>query len=740
MLKLTKCIQWCFYALFFLTPLVMYPRTSELFEFNKMIVIYLLALFILGAWSVELIGKRSKLIWNVFLTIPFTLFLASQTISTILSIDVHTSLFGYYGRFNGGLLSIITYLFLFYAYINNFSWENTKKALKWSLFSALLTILWALPGKFGHDMSCLIFSGDFSNSCWTDQFRPAERMFSTLGQPNWMGAYLAIQFFILLGFLLKSPFPKKDRKQIGKTVALYAFAALMFGAILFTRSRSAFGSVGIGLVLVPFALTAVFFNKKEYLLLYLKRFAILLVVLLLPLFYAKTGVNEIDKLLRFELQKPTSVVQKQISQKAAPAVIPIPESGVTESFDIRKIVWKGAEELGHQYPIFGTGVETFAYSYYFVRPVEHNLTSEWDYLYNKAHNEFLNFLATTGYTGLTLYSVVIGATFLLFIQFLAKKNILLPQGRQAKNIKVDNILQEEQETKLMIMSFVFAYLTIHITNFFGFSTTTVNIFFYLLPAMALTALPKSATETIQKRVITQGQKVGMGAVGIAICFGVFYIFQYWSADIHYAMSDNYVKVGEYQKAGVELQEALKEHYEHAYEDKLSYILANLAYIASTSKQSEIANQLVTLSDMYNIHSLQESPQNVLYWKTKAKNDYLFYQITVNSKYLQQGLEALQAAKKLSPTDPKISYTYALYLSLMFDEEKDAKAKLTYQQASLQEIDRCIKLKVNYRDAYILKGQLQKKYGLKAEAKKTFEYIISAVAVNDPEAKKELEGL
>ena len=41
-----------------------------------------------------------------------------------------------------------------------------------------------------------------------------------------------------------------------------------------------------------------------------------------------------------------------------------PIEGVTESGDIRKIVWQGAIELWKQYPILGTGVENFAYSYY----------------------------------------------------------------------------------------------------------------------------------------------------------------------------------------------------------------------------------------------------------------------------------------------------------------------------------------------------------------------------------------
>ena len=64
-------------------------------------------------------------------------------------------------------------------------------------------ILWAIPGHFGRDLTCLLFTGKFSNSCWdntTLAFRPELRAFSTLGQPNWLGAYLAVGFLSVILF------------------------------------------------------------------------------------------------------------------------------------------------------------------------------------------------------------------------------------------------------------------------------------------------------------------------------------------------------------------------------------------------------------------------------------------------------------------------------------------------------------------------------------------------------------
>ena len=72
------------------------------------------------------------------------------------------------------------------------------------------------------------------------------------------------------------------------------------------------------------------------------------------------------------------------------------ELGGTDPGKIRLLVWQGAFEAWKNNPIFGTGVETFAFAYYKYKSPAHNLTSEWNFLYNKAHNEFLNYLTTTG--------------------------------------------------------------------------------------------------------------------------------------------------------------------------------------------------------------------------------------------------------------------------------------------------------------------------------------------------------
>ncbi len=702
-------IQLLYYFLFLFTPLIMSKDTSELFEFDKMIFIYIVTVGVLFFWILAMI-RNKKIIWKKTpLDIPILLFLASEILSTVFSIDRQTSFFGYYGRFNGGLLSIITYIALFYGFINFFNKEKIIKLMRISLIGSFLVILWGMPGHFGHDMSCWLFTGQFNNTCWTSQFHPDLRMFSTLGQPNWLGAYLAINFFIGLYFL----FSKKNN------ILLYAYLVLNFITVLFTRSRSALAAVGVGFVIF---VVFTFYIERQW-----RKLLFLGLLFLIPIVIFKTDIPAIDKYLRL----PS--FHQNIKTKTTTSVAVSPPLNITDSLKIREIVWRGAIRLGERYPLFGTGLETFAYSYYFVRPAAHNLTSEWDYLYNKAHNEYLNYLATTGFIGAGTYILMIGGVLILLSRQIF--NIQFSVSKQISNSKskIDN------NERLMAISLLAAYATILVTNSVGFSTTTINLFFYLIPAFVLAWKNDLPASSADKNFDARQWFLSLIAFVVAI-FAVIYFAQYWLADIAYAKGNAYAQVNDFQQSASYLSQALNLRYEPVYEDKLSYVLANLAVVASYNKQTDIAKKLVTAADLYNQKTIQDSPENVLYWKTKAKNEYLFYQVTLNNQQLADGIYALQEAQKLAPTDPKIPYSLAIYYSLMGDDVKNIKDKSALDDKSLQEVDKALALKPDYEDGYLLKGQLLKKYGDKQQAKQVFQFILTKINPADQTAKKEIDGL
>lgn len=247
-------------------------------------------------------------------------------------------------------------------------------------------------------------------------------------------------------------------------------------------------------------------------------------------------------------------------------------------------------------------------------------------------------------------------------------------------------------------------------------------------------------ETPENYRLTVNQWILSSVVFIVAVLLFIYLARYYLADYYYAKGDNYSKIGDYQKSAQALESAYNLRYEHVYEDKLSYVLANIAFIASYQKQTDLAKRMVLTADALNKKSLTASPKNVLYWKTRAKNFYLFYQINLDKKDLISGIQALGEAEKLAPTDPKIPYSLAIFYSLLEDDTKNQSEKSQYEAFYLSEINKAIDLKPDYRDGYFLKGQLLKKIGQREEAKKVFQFILDKFNSNDQDVKKELTTL
>lgn len=662
--KIGRCI---YYSLFFITPLIVLKDTSELFELNKMNFIYFSTATISLILAIAMIRAKKFIIRRSALDKFGLIFLGVMLMSTLLSIDRHTSIFGYYGRFNGGLLSLLSYGVLFYGFGFFFDKKDVLKILKISMVSSVVVMLWGLSGKFGHDLSCLLFTGQFNNGCWTDQFRPAERMFSTLGQPNWLGAYLAVHFFIGLYFVVANHF---KRWYIS-----YAYLLLTFICLISTKSRSALLATVIGSVL--YFSTVILLKKGELLKKEWKKLAILGVMFLISIIVFKTGIDKIDSIFPFQ-KRPILTESVKVANPRALS------SEVTESLDIRKIVWKGAIDLGIKYPLLGIGPETFGISYYFTRPIEHNLTSEWDYIYNKAHNEYLNYLATTGFIGLLSYLILVGAILYNFSRLLRIEDPDFKSGKYGW---------------LLYLSLLCSYVTILVTNFFGFSTTTINLFFFLIPAMVVVGHSTSKDYfNFANSSVNSSQKLQLGTAAVAYLFCLVWLLSFFVADTQYAQGQLYEANGDYVKAGKFITTAVNIHPEPVYSDKQSYLDANLALIAAYRENKELVKKFMTSSHLASLKALSSSPKNIQFWKTYVKNNLIYYEITLDKKYLETGISSIETAMALAPTEPKLPYTEAVFYSVLADEATDKNAKQRYTMRAEASAKKALVLKPNYTNA------------------------------------------
>ncbi|MBP9817589.1 O-antigen ligase family protein, partial [Candidatus Shapirobacteria bacterium] len=387
-LRLNNFIKSLILGLVFFTPLIYNPANSELFEIPKMYFVYLITLIIITAHLFNHLQNNTPLFRHHPLNIPILLFLASQLIATIFSIDRHVSIFGYYSRLDGGLLSLLAFTSLFFITSNYLDDKFRRQLINFSLLSGITVAMLGIAQHFNLTQYPFIKNifkntpiyGLIDKNSWKTDVQA--RVFSTLGQPNWLAAYLCI----LLPFSLDRFF--STTRLIHKSYFLLLTSSFWL-CLLFTKSKT--GLIAAIISLGIYFVYKLFLDfKNNVLFINLKSYFILLIFLLLSL-----SVSNPIKDFFF----PQKMINgSMINDKSVL---------ITPSEDIRKIVWQGAVDLWKRYPVFGTGPETFAFSYYWTRPATHNLTSEWQFLYNKAHNEYLNYLATSGLIGLITYLLLI---------------------------------------------------------------------------------------------------------------------------------------------------------------------------------------------------------------------------------------------------------------------------------------------------------------------------------------------
>ncbi len=570
-----------------ITPLLMSSQTSEMFEIPKMYFMYGMTLILSGLYALDVIKNHRSVVLRR-LHIIMALFVVVQCVAFIFSIDRHTSFFGYYGRVNGGLLSVITFSVLFFIATQIFDVVSFKKMMVVSAVVSVLVLMWGLPGRFlGGDSACMLYRGEWTTSCWTNEFRPAERMFSTIGQPNWLATYFVAHVFI--GFFLLTQQSLAVTHRWFRSYRWWYIASMVSGVWL-TGSRSALIALAI-----PAGFIALDMMRRRV---DPMRFRILLVAI--GLLAIMSGYWYANRAL-------------------------MPRNGITHSGAIRLIVWEGAVRLWARYPVIGTGPDTFAYAYFLTRPAAHNATTERDFIYNKAHNEFLNMLATTGAVGLVSY--------ILLLAFGIKKLWhRTPNG----------------------MPFAFGVIGISICNFFGFSTSVSQLYLYVLLAYSCVALPREGSIQFtapKKKLFT---RIAVILVLVFTTFGLWNLSLMVSADKLYARAQSAYSLGEPLTSIQDCLSAIDLHFEHAYADRCALIAANTALALVDAESDELRSTrrvFVELAQKLQALAIRSSPQNPLYYKNRVRMFTALLTIDPdNAEYLRQKQNALSTFHTLAPTD------------------------------------------------------------------------------------------
>lgn len=734
-----------------ITPFVFTGVNEELFEFNKILLVYSLTILIVFLWIMRMVFAKTIIFQATKLDLAWLAFLITQGLATLFSIHPYTSFFGYYTRFHGGLLSTICSALLYWALVSNLNHRQIKMLLINALIAGLGVSLYALPEKMGISPSCIILRQQFNTTCWIQDVRL--RVFATFGQPNWLAAYLAM----LLPLSLAGYFVPFKIKTLSKRLNLLIMkhqatlwlivSLLMMLALIFTGSRSGWLALMVGVILASLIGLINYFeinyssliNKIKLLFkkqptfsyisqeqhsFFIKAVRWLMIATSLIVVFGSPFTPPISQ-WQFKLfpQVNTPVQELESPQPTLenPGIL------ITPSEEIRRVVWLGAWRVWQRFPWLGSGPETFAYSYYLDRPMAHNHLSEWDHLYNKAHNELLNYLATSGIIGIVAYLYLVAVCFYL----------AWPK------------LKTEPDQPIFQLAILASLLAFQLSNFFGFSTVMINLLWVIMAAyLGASAsqsldrsVPAQALKKTRRHQLKPGNKLILPLRRISLwqiltiassllitTHLLLTIVSVWQADYLFVKGKQQIEAADYQLGVQNLQKSILLSPKQAlFYDELANAYSEIAlvFLASNDRSAaqEFAELAIKTSDQVQILN----PHHLNFYQSRAT---LFSRLArLDPYYLVEAKSTLAHAIQLAPTHPKLKY---LLGRIEYLQGNDAQAEQAWQEA--------IEMKPNYHEARYQLGQFYEEKANCPEAKKQYQYILEFIIPNDTNLKQKLSQL
>ncbi len=395
----------------------MNTNITSTFGVSKITFLRFFSILILGLWIIKLSFEPFKFI-KTSLFIPIISFSLILVLSVIFSRSPALSFFGSYER-QEGFLTIINYIFLFFALINLLEKDDVKLIMNAVVLAGTLASLYGIMQHFNYDPFNLSWGG-FSK----------DRVVGTFGNPVFFGAYtiMAIPASFSL-FLIAKRF---------YLALLYGvqFLIILLG-FLFANTRACY--IGLFFEIIFGAGTLFILRNK----LPLRRLLIFLIIFLIPA-------------ILINLKKETSF----IARLGEITTLFGKEKKAEGSTGARLMMWKTGMKMVLDNPILGIGPEAIGitYPYYLYKTYTHNFPFEYE---DRLHNDTFDTSVTRGILGLLSYLWLILAFFLSGIKIFKKYFY---------------------EERVIILGLCMAVLGYLVQNQFSFGLPCISSLFWILMA------------------------------------------------------------------------------------------------------------------------------------------------------------------------------------------------------------------------------------------------------------------
>ena len=374
----TRIINLNISLLVFLVPLFFLPFSFEALEYNKQYLLFFLTSLALFAWlaKMALIDKELR-----FKRTPLDLFilgfLVVGILSAIFSVDKTSSLYGFYGRFAGGLIGLISFGVLYFIITNNLEVRRIAGLIKTFLWSSFIIILLTYLGIFGV-LAKLTFLPRVMRQI---TFNP------TTASLEGLSVFLAVVVTLLAGLML-------TKTGGGKSVFHWILLVAALGLMVIVDFSSAW--------LVLLATLTIFVALSLWKRLFRDNVNRLLIPILLIVIAA--------------------------------TCIPLQTRGIVSNLPVEQVLsqqttWniaiRGATD--NVKSIFlGSGISTFHYDFAKEKPLSFNQNWLWQIRFDRGGSHIAEILGTMGFLGILSYLSLLGIFLMMSYLLLKKSRSTLP--------------------------------------------------------------------------------------------------------------------------------------------------------------------------------------------------------------------------------------------------------------------------------------------------------------------------
>lgn len=421
------------------TPLVFIILTRDQFELPKLTVLRILTAAMLGLWALRVLAVQRLELRSTPLDVPLGVWFGLQVLTTLHSISPWVSWLGEYENFRG-LLTVGNYYALFYLLVNFVRTRaQIDRLLLMTLLAGLLTTAYGISQFFGVDFIA-----------WNPTSVAKGRYFSTLGNPNFLAAYLAMVMPLIVVFFIET------RSRFRRTLLFISFVA-MFLCLLGTGSRGGFlallGALG---VLVGFGVS----NALRY---YRGR--------------AATENLSLTRLLGREIVRHklwvgflagVAVLLVVLSVTLGTSHMARVTDSVVHFKDAIRVsrlhIWGPAMNMFRERPVLGLGLDTFKTAFPRYATPEFAAIDGSNVASRTAHNEVLQVLTTQGLVGL---AIVTWLTVMILIAWATAYRACRDSWRD----------------RLILYGLLASWAAYSLQNLFSFGVVAIDTFYWLILAV-----------------------------------------------------------------------------------------------------------------------------------------------------------------------------------------------------------------------------------------------------------------